>query len=43
VIPWDQLVDAGSYAAAREQALLRTEGRAYEVADGDVVTFRFTS
>jgi GTP-binding protein YchF len=43
VVRWDQLADAGGYAAARERALLRTEGRAYEVADGDVVTFRFTS
>jgi ribosome-binding ATPase len=43
VVPWDQLVEAGGYAPARERALLRTEGREYEVQDGDVVTFRFTS
>jgi ribosome-binding ATPase len=43
VVRWDELVDAGGYAAARERALLRTEGRDYEVQDGDVVTFRFTS
>jgi GTP-binding protein YchF len=42
VVPWDALVDAGGYAAARERALLRIEGRDYEVRDGDVVTFRFT-
>ena len=41
VIRWDDLVDAGGYAAARERALLRTEGRDYEIADGDVVNFRF--
>ena len=42
VIPWDELVEAGGYAAARERALLRVEGRDYEVRDGDVVNFRFT-
>jgi GTP-binding protein YchF len=40
VIPWDRLVDAGGYAAARERALLRTEGRDYTVQDGDVITIR---
>jgi ribosome-binding ATPase len=43
VIPWDELVQAGGYAAARERALLRVEGRDYEVRDGDVVNFRFTA
>jgi ribosome-binding ATPase len=42
VAAWEDLVRAGGYAAAREQALLRVEGRDYEVRDGDVVTFRFT-
>jgi GTP-binding protein YchF len=42
VTEWDRLVEAGGYAAARERAWLRTEGRDYEVRDGDVVTFRFT-
>jgi GTP-binding protein YchF len=40
VVAWDDLVAAGGYAAARERGLLRTEGRAYVVADGDVVTIR---
>jgi ribosome-binding ATPase len=40
VIGWRQLVDAGSYAAARERGALRTEGRDYVVEDGDVVTIR---
>jgi ribosome-binding ATPase YchF (GTP1/OBG family) len=39
---WEDLVRAGGYAAAREAALSRLEGRDYEVRDGDVVTFRFT-
>jgi GTP-binding protein YchF len=42
VIPWQELVDAGSFAAARESGRLRTEGRDYTVADGDVITIKFT-
>jgi GTP-binding protein YchF len=42
VIPWNELVDAGSFAAARESGRLRTEGRDYVVADGDVITIKFT-
>ena len=40
VIGWQELVDAGGYAEARERGLLRTEGRDYVVRDGDVVTIR---
>jgi hypothetical protein len=40
VIGWRDLVDAGGYAAARERGILRTEGRDYVVADGDVITIR---
>jgi ribosome-binding ATPase len=40
VIPWRELVGAGGYAAARERGTLRTEGRDYVVADGDVITIR---
>ncbi|HEY7454627.1 MAG TPA: redox-regulated ATPase YchF [Thermoleophilaceae bacterium] len=42
VTPWEALVDAGGYAAARERALTRVEGRDYVMQDGDVATFRFT-
>src|SRR5947209_18396613 len=42
VIPWDELVAAGGYAGARERGTLRTEGRNYVMADGDVITVRFT-
>jgi small GTP-binding protein len=40
VIGWEELVDAGGYAAARERGVLRTEGRDYVVRDGDVLTVK---
>jgi ribosome-binding ATPase len=40
VVPWDELVDAGGYAAARDRGTLRIEGRGYVVQDGDVVHIR---
>jgi GTP-binding protein YchF len=42
VVAWDALVDAGGYAGARDRGTLRLEGRDYAVADGDVITVRFT-
>jgi GTP-binding protein YchF len=42
VVSWDELVDAGGYAGARERGTLRTEGRDYEMRDGDVITVKFT-
>ena len=42
VIGWQQLVDAGGYGAARERGTLRLEGRDYPMADGDVITVKFT-
>ena len=35
-------VEAGGYARAREKGVLRLEGRDYVMADGDVITVRFT-
>jgi hypothetical protein len=40
-INYEQLLRAGSYAAAREQGLLRLEGKEYIMQEGDVVHFRF--
>jgi ribosome-binding ATPase YchF (GTP1/OBG family) len=39
-IRWDQLLDAGSEAAARAKGTLRLEGKEYVVQDGDVVHIR---
>lgn len=41
VISYEDLMRAGSQAAARDQGLLRSEGKDYVVKDGDVVHFRF--
>lgn len=40
VIEWDKLIEAGSFGAAREKGLLRTEGKEYVVKDGDVMEFK---
>lgn len=42
VVAWDELVDAGGYAGARDRGTLRLEGRDYEMRDGDVLTVKFT-
>ena len=42
VVPWDVLVEAGGYAGARDRGALRLEGRDYPMADGDVITIKFT-
>lgn len=42
VIGWQELVDAGGYAGARERGVLRLEGRDYAMRDGDVMTVKFT-
>jgi ribosome-binding ATPase len=40
VIPWDQLLEAGSLAAARQKGTLRLEGKEYVVQDGDICHIR---
>ncbi|MDP9453069.1 MAG: redox-regulated ATPase YchF [Actinomycetota bacterium] len=40
-IHWDELLELGSWAKAREVGKLRIEGKDYVVADGDVLEFRF--
>lgn len=41
VIGFDDFVRAGGEVAAREQGLMRLEGKEYRVRDGDVMHFRF--
>ncbi|HYA00022.1 MAG TPA: redox-regulated ATPase YchF [Candidatus Binatia bacterium] len=41
VVDAEELIGAGSYAAARDAGKQRLEGRDYVVRDGDVVHFRF--
>jgi GTP-binding protein YchF len=41
VIRWDELLDIGSWAKAKEAGRLRVEGKDYEVQDGDVLEIRF--
>jgi ribosome-binding ATPase YchF (GTP1/OBG family) len=41
VIPWNDLVEAGSRAEAAKRGVQRLEGKGYVVADGDVLNIRF--
>ena len=40
VIGWKELIDAGSFATARDKGLVRTEGKEYIVKDGDTIEFK---
>jgi GTP-binding protein YchF len=40
VVKWEDLLNAGSFAAAKEKAQMRLEGKEYIVQDGDVILFR---
>jgi GTP-binding protein YchF len=40
-VAYDDLVECGSVAAAREKGLYRIEGKEYVVQDGDVLLFKF--
>lgn len=41
IVAFDDLMSCGTYAAAREKGLVRSEGKEYVMKDGDVVLFRF--
>src|SRR5438094_321039 len=41
IVGYDALMRAGSYTAAKEQGLMRLEGKGYIMQEGDVVNFRF--
>src|SRR3989344_4675445 len=40
VVPYMELLEAGSFARAREKGWVRTEGKEYIVKDGDVIEFK---
>lgn len=41
VVYYKDLLECGSYAAAKEKGLVGIEGKDYVVKDGDVILFRF--
>lgn len=41
VVYWEELLEIGSWAKAKELGRIRVEGKDYEVADGDVLEIRF--
>ncbi len=41
VVSYEDLMRLGSYTGAKEQGLVRSEGKEYVVKDGDVILFRF--
>ena len=41
VINYKNFIVAGSLSAAREKGMIASEGRDYEVRDGDIITFKF--
>jgi GTP-binding protein YchF len=40
-IGWENLLELGSWAAARDKGLVRSEGKDYVVEDGEVLDFKF--
>jgi len=43
IISWEKLLAAGSWNQAKENGLIKTEGKEYVVKDGDVVVFKFNN
>ena len=41
VVYYEDLLNCGSYTAAKEKGLVGIEGKEYVVKDGDVILFRF--
>jgi ribosome-binding ATPase YchF (GTP1/OBG family) len=41
VIGWEELLELGSMVQAKKQGKLRSEGKTYEVQDGDVIEVLF--
>jgi hypothetical protein len=43
VISYDDMIETGGLAEARNKGKLRLEGKQYAVLDGDILSIRFTS
>ena len=43
MVDYGKLLEAGSYAAAKTKGWIRTEGKDYQIKDGDVVEFLVSS
>jgi GTP-binding protein YchF len=41
IVSYQDLMDCGTYTAAKEKGLVRLEGKEYVVQDGDIILFRF--
>ncbi|MCA1589216.1 MAG: redox-regulated ATPase YchF [Acidobacteria bacterium] len=41
IVSYNDLIKSGTYAAARDQGLMRLEGKEYVMREGDIVNFRF--
>ncbi len=41
IVAYNDLMECGTYTAAKEKGLVRSEGKEYVVQDGDIVLFRF--
>ena len=41
IVSYDDLINSGTYAAARDKGLVRLEGKEYVVQDGDIILFKF--
>ena len=41
VVAFQDMVELGSFQAAKSKGVLRLEGREYKVQEGDVILFRF--
>jgi ribosome-binding ATPase len=41
IVPWERLLEAGTWAQAREKGWMRTEGREYRVQEGDSLLVLF--
>ena len=41
IVSYDDLIECGTHAAAKEKGLVRLEGKEYVVQDGDIILFRF--